>query len=367
MSKTTVLMVLLMALQMTGLGALGGDKPVNGQWEFKPEGIWSVQDFQGEFWGKPQAVLILENGNVAVFDPKLKKSVLLDSSGRYLTSFAPQGEGPREVKAQSFWYVVDGQLIIPDMGGVHYYDETGTWLETRKIQPMPPPRGFIDRDHMVMVPRTVFEIGDEKGMFRIVDLLGNGHRDLLEISNLFRGGFARDGKEVMDILVSGLSPMIEVGIGPDFMVYGMSSEYELVRIDMQGRRLGRFGLKRMKVPISHEQIAAHLRSPYLTQEKARALAESFPEEAVYFEGIEIHGRQIWVRNACVAKLTAELAYDIFSFEGQYLYRAVMKIPRGEIVKSPFGNHFIRGDRLAALVEMEDGSQNLVCYRIRTPR
>jgi len=365
MRKEIFVLVLLFCVVWVLAGA--EDNPRKGNWNFQPECVWSAVDFNGEFWGKPLSILILSNGNVAVYDTRLDKNILLDPKGTFLTVFGAKGEGPREVKRQSFWFATDEMVIIPDMGAVHYFNEQGTWVESRKVSPMPPPRGFLDKNHMIMVPRTVFEIGGGKGYFSVVDLNDDAKSlDLFEISDLFKGGFAQVGEDVMDVLVPGLSPMVEVGISQDFIVYGSSSQYNLIIVDPQGRKTGSFGIDRKKTPVSHARIAEHLKTMGLPEDKIMPLAKSFPEELVCFEDIQIVGNRIWVQQPRLDRHYDTLTYDIFSTEGVYLYRADMHLPEGEFLKSPFKNHFIRGDRMVAVVEKEDGSLNVACYRIRIP-
>jgi len=343
------------------------DRPLKGNWSFQPECAWTVAELKGEAWGKPHSVLILGNGNVAVFDPKLKSNVLLDAKGQMITRFAPQGEGPQEVRSQSFWFSVDGLLLIPDMGCVHCYDENGVWMESRKIAPMPPPRGFIDKDRMVMAPRTRFEVGGDKGIFSIIDIKdGTQSRDLFEVTDLFTGGSARVGGDVMDILVPGLSPMFEVGVGPHYLVYGSSQTYDLHVVTLTGKELNRFGIQRKNTPIHRTQIARHIKTMNLPNEAVLPLAQSFPEELVSFEEILIRGDQIWVAQASLDRLSDSQVYDIFSKEGVYLYRAELKLPEGEFLKSPFKNHDIRGNRLVAVIETPDGELYLASYQIQTP-
>lgn len=343
------------------------DKPQKGVWNLKPEQIWAVSDFGGEAWGKPGAVLILGTGQAAVYDPKLDKNILLDAQGRFVKTFAPKGEGPQEVRRQSFWFNLGGRIIIPDMGRVQEYDEQGNWLESRKVSPMPPPRGFLDRDHMVMVPRTVFEIGGGKGQFSVVDLKTAQARDLFELSDLFDGGYARMGDDVVDMLVPGLTPMVEVGIGPGFMVYGLSSRYQLMIVDSKGHELRRFGLDRQRAPISHARIAEHLTSVDLPAEKAMEMAKTFEEKLVFFDDILIMGNQIWVQAARTDKAGDCIYYDIFSKKGAYLYRAELRLPNGSFLKSPFRNHAFGGDRLVAVVERDDGRLQVAAYRVSRPQ
>lgn len=365
--KKSLFLFLLLLVVLALAAQKVADRPLKGDWDLNAQKLWSVSEVDGQALGKPRSVLILGNGKIAVYDPRLSKCFLLDGDGKYLTSFANEGEGPKEVKSQSFWFNCAGSLIIPDRGFVHFFDEQGKWLESKKVKPMPPPRGFIDAQHMVMVPRSVFEVSGEKGFFSILDL-GTGQRqDLFSVSDLFAGGFSRQGEDVVDIMVPGLSPMIEVGIGPDIIVYGHSQSYELNVIDHQGRHLRKFGLDREKKSISHARIAEHLRSVDLPAEKAMIMAKTFPEEMVHFETIAIHGEQIWVQQARIDSRSESLVYDIFSHMGQYLYRAAVHLPEGEFLKSPFGNHFIAGDLLAAVVEDDRGELTVSCYRISLPR
>jgi len=366
--RKSLFAVLSALILQTLCPARSPEKPLHGDWDLKLQQVWQLEDVNGQAWADPSAVLLLGNGKIAVFDPRQGGNTLLSSEGTCIKTFAPRGEGPGEVRRQSFWFNVAGRILIPDMGQVHEYDEDGTWIRTRKVRPAPPPRGFSDPDHMVMLPRTIFETGGAKAACSVMDLRDGGtERELFPVTDLFTGGSAKVGEDVMNIIVPGLSPMLEVAVTPTYMVYGSSHTYQLNLISPEGKPLRSFGLHRSRPFISHDKIAQKLKSRNIPEEQLRQMVHSFPESLVHFTDILVIGDQIWVQNTPQEDTTSTLFFDVFSEQGSYLYRVRAHLPEGSWLRSPFRNHAIAGDKLMAFSESDDGKIHLGSYRIRPPQ
>ena len=92
-----------------------------------------------------------------------------------------------------------------------------------------------------------------------------------------------------------------------------------------------------------------------------------PDEATYFNRIDIVNRLIYVFVPYVKSATPQQEIDIFSLDGKYLYRGVIRVGSDlNIVFSDFKNLIIKNNHLYVVVEDKEGARKLAKYKVVLP-
>ncbi len=92
-----------------------------------------------------------------------------------------------------------------------------------------------------------------------------------------------------------------------------------------------------------------------------------PDEATYFNRIDIVNGLIYVFVPYGKTVTPQQEIDIFSLDGKYLYRGVIRIGSDlNIVFSEFKNLIIKNNHLYVVVEDKDGARKIAKYKVVLP-
>ena len=94
------------------------------------------------------------------------------------------------------------------------------------------------------------------------------------------------------------------------------------------------------------------------------LYKSVPDEATYFNRIDIVNRLIYVFVSYVKTVTPQQEIDIFSLDGKYLYRGFIRFGSDlNIVFSDFKNLIIKNNHLYVVVEDKEGARKAAKYKV----
>jgi hypothetical protein len=70
------------------------DKSLKEEWDFMFAKMWEIDSADDEVLGRPQGILVLDNGFLYISDPPNRKNYIFDQDGSFIKSFAKRGEGP---------------------------------------------------------------------------------------------------------------------------------------------------------------------------------------------------------------------------------------------------------------------------------
>lgn len=369
--KTVILLVIvLLFLFCLRADIINPDRPEKGDWNFKMEKLWEVNRAGGEVIGQPLQVLVAENGNIVVYDAKFGTNRLFAPEGKYITSFGKRGEGPGEIKNQAWMYAAAGKLLVPDGGKVHYLNEDGTYDQSLKK-----PFGlnavfFLNEFEFIAAPLTLFQMTGGKARISRYNLKNHEEKTIADF-NVFEGGMGSSGKQVYNVIMPGLSPMMTVGYHDGRLYYGMNNSYTVHMCDLEGKPLGEFSLKRKKRLVSIAEKKKRFENSQLPDDALKQIVDSLPDEIACFDRIEVHNGLIFV-------FVADLEHwkdsgrkpkqiDIFSPEGKYFYRSFLRFEEGShLFSTPFCNIALGKDYLIVALEDNEGEVKLFKYHIVLP-
>lgn len=366
MRKSIILTLSLLLAITLPAQVKNSDKPQKGEWDFKLQKILDIKSAAGDVLARPGGILAAADGTLIVHDGKIGINHLFDREGRYIKSFGKRGEGPGEIKAQSFFFLLENTIIIPDVGKIHYFSKEGNLIESKIKKPGITPNLFLNENEFIQAPKSFFDAVEGKGTIKRINLLTGKERVLAEF-DIFKGGAGRGGGQVIDIIVGGLSPLMTIGYGNKRLYYGMSDKYHINIVDLEGKKTGSFSLDRPERKITKARKREHFKNSRLPQEALDQIVKSFPDKLTYFQEIKIHNGLVYVYVAELGRSREKQEIDIFSKEGKYLYRSCIRF--GEdytMMYSPFGNFYIVKDFLYVVLESESGDVLVRKYKISLP-
>jgi hypothetical protein len=349
------------------------DRPLKGEWDFKTEHVWTIGKAGDEPLARPGALLVSDDGTVYVYDPKNRENYMFNKDGQFIKSFAGQGEGPGEVRGQGPFFLVNDKIIIPEWGRVHYFTKNGDYIESKAFTGVQRrPVFFLDENELVLV--SVVPQDEPDGIGEITaQNLQSGKMTGIKKFPLFMGGTAGSGKNELHVIFNALSPIMTVGYDPvqKKIYYGNSDSYQIYVTDLKGNHLHSFSFsvqrKKRKVPTAVKKERFERLYQSFPKDVIDQLYKSVPDEATYFNRIDIVNRLVYVFVPYVALTTPQQEVDIFSLDGKYLYRGVIRVGSDlNIVFSVFKNLIIKNNHLYVVVEDKEGTRKLAKYKVVLP-
>lgn len=364
-----LLMVVFLAIALVVFS--GPDKPLQGEWDFKLQKAWEVDKAGDEVLGFPFSLMATGKGDLYVFDAANDANYIFDKNGHFVRAFARKGQGPGEVQGQGRTYHVDGKVFIRAMGGIHVFTGDGDFIETIKMEGGSLyPRILLGGDEIICAPLTAAFLPDGRGSI-IRKNIRTGEEKVISEFFLEDWGIAQSGDSVVDIVSIGFSPLMVMGYAENRLYWGMNTAYRINVTDLGGGKVRSFSLKRRARRVTDKLKKDFFASPGLPAETLDQIAESFPNKISYFHRIEVHGGLIYVFVPDVdleSKRAALKQIDIFSQEGEYLYRANIRFEEGRHpLFSPLDNLVIQDGHLYAVLMDDEDNVHIAMYEIALPK
>ena len=344
------------------------DKPQRGEWDLKLEKVWEIDKAGDEVLGRPQGMLVSDDGVLYLGDDGNRKDYIFGPGGDLRGSFAKRGEGPGEVQRHGRFFFADDKVIIPDMGRIHYFSRTGEYLTT--IRKDCEPHAFVDEHRLIDAPLSPFFLPEGKGKIALCDLR-SGEDTVISEFSVFEGGVARDdGQVVVDMIVPLFTPLMTIGYSGDRLYWGMSDRYTIRVTDLAGSDITSFSLDRKKTRVSRKDKGEYFQRDNMPPGLLKQIMDSLPDELTYFVRIEIHNDLVYVFVPAIDlenKMLRIRQIDIFSPEGTYLYKARLDFGKNRVhLTSPLGNLVIKSGALYAVLQDEEDNVLVAKYKIALP-
>jgi hypothetical protein len=370
--KTALAFIPVLLLAVVLVVVMGPDKkPREGEWDFKLQKVWEVDRAGDEVLGFPFGLMATDKGNLYVFDAANNANYIFDKDGRFLRAFAKRGQGPGEVMGQDKVHYADGKVYIPAMSAIHVFTADGDYIETVKLEGGSLyPRIFLNGDEIIAAPLTAAFLPDGRGKI-LRKNIRTGEETVLAEFSLQDWGIAQSGDSVVDIVSIGFSPLMVVGYGDGRLYWGMNTAYRINVTDLSDGNVRSFSLKRRAGKVTDNFKKDFFASPDLPAETLEQIAESLPNEISYFHRIEVHGGLVYVFVPEVdleTKRAKIKQVDIFSPEGEYLYRAHVRFEAGRRpLFSPLNNLIIQDGHLYAVLMDDEDNVHVAQFEIALPK
>jgi hypothetical protein len=346
------------------------DKPLRGDWDFKLEKVWEVDRAGDDVLGRPFSLAATEDGILYVYDTASQINYIFDKDGNFVRTFARSGQGPGEVMGRELIHLVNGKVYIPARNGIQVFTKDGEYVQTLKQEGSSlDPRIFLNEDEIISAPKTAVFLPDGKGEI-IQKNIKTGKETVISEFSLQDWGMAQSRGQQVDIISIGFSPLMILGYAENRLYWGMNTSYMINVTDLSGKKISTFSVKRKSRKVSDNFKKKYFDAPNLPPEMLTQIADSFPNEISFFHRIEVHNGLVYVfvPDVDMEKKRAKLKQiDIFSPEGEYLYRAHIKFEKNrQHLFSPFNSLVIQNRYLYAVLVDEEYNARVAKYEIALP-
>jgi len=170
-------------------------------------------------------------------------------------------------------------------------------------------------------------------------------------------------------LPDGLTPQIvaDYSESTNLVFWARSDQYLIHVCDYEGNELNSFGLDRKKKPFSEGMKDKYLEQLKLPGNKSEALKRSMPDTMALIKKIQVIDDLVYVFSVEEINHKPDfLPVDIFTLDGQYLYKGKLGLRRVDRYTPPIIDFALGNGRLYARTETADGVPVLAGYRINMP-
>ena len=361
---------LLLLVAFFQVPVVNPDKPLRGEWDFKIKKVWEVDRAGDDVLGKPFSLTAAEDGILYVYDTANNVTFIFDKDGNFIRAFARSGQGPGEVMGQELIHLVNGKVFIPARNGIKVFTKDGEFIQTVKQEGRPlDPCIFLNEDEIISAPKTAVFLPDGKGEI-IRKNIKTGEETLISAFSLQDWGMAQSRRQQVDIISIGFSPLMILGYAENKLYWGMNTSYMINVTDLNGKKISTFSVKRKSRKVSDNFKKKYFDAPNLPPEMLIQIADSFPNDISFFHRIEVHNGLVYVFVPDVdqenkrAKLKQ---IDIFSPDGEYLYRAQIEFEKNrQHLFSPLNSLVIQNGYLFAVLLDEEYNVLVAKYKIALP-
>lgn len=337
------------------------DKPLKGKWDLNPRKVWQVDRAGDDVFSRVE-IAAAEDGTLYVHDWRNRSIYMFNNSGAFKRSFGNRGEGPGEIRTHLKTFTVKDKLIAADADRLHYFTKQGKFIKSvPNMFFQQEPHIFLNDHEFIAAPTFVVPV-DGKGDITYVDLKTGTKKKIGE----FPIPRPRSGGPGVSLI--GLTPMIITGYDydNDKLYFGVNDTYEIHVMQLNGKVLNTFSVKRQKKPVANETLRKQIKL-YDSSAPINEIIKQLPKEITYFHRISIHKGYVLVFESNFGTNWESQSIDIFSLEGKYLYRTVFKPGPGvKIYYTTTGSILVKGDYLYVVLEDAEGEVVIAKYRIQLP-
>lgn len=363
-----IIVFIISSVLLSG-AVMNPDKPIKGQWGFKPQQVWEVFEANEDVIVSVSGIEVDDAGRVYALDWKHTKIFVFGPDGKFLFSFGKKGEGPGEFKMPDTPELVGKHLIVPDSAGFHYFTPDGKYLRTYKRT-----GGFFYEGVWLDEHRFVFtnEVTKDKKKINRLKLLDtrDDSKKVLAKLEAEETMSAQSGGIRLEMKSTDTTPMVILGGGDGSLFFGKNDKYQIRKTGTDGKEIMSFGIKgRDRKPISEalkrkQFESVSLNGGKMPEDMIKQMIKGVPDEMTYFKRIHIdESGMIYIYLTDMANKTGQ-ELDIFSPDGKYLYHADLKLPEG---LKTYGSIVFKGNYIYVFVEDEEGERKLVKFKVKKPK
>ncbi|MDX2262558.1 MAG: hypothetical protein SFU84_12775 [Gemmatimonadales bacterium] len=348
----------------------------SGRWSLVLERTVQPEDETPGELRDPNDIVLLEDGSLLVADDKPRSVMRFDPSGQFVGTIGREGAGPGEFR--SAWLAVRGDTLAvqdPTAGrAVTFSLASGVPLMHRQTVPRFYSRIEIDGAGRVIAP-MMMPPDSTRGPFQAylrfsLDGATLDTAMLPERPKADRRWIVREGNNIRFEMQVPLQPRDRHAADPmGGFVTGWSGEY-LLRFTRNGSDTLRLFGRPMpsgtvtadeKARIVEQRIAENKEYTPEAVLRASLLASAIPDQRPAYEQLVVDPRgRTWVRLA--SGDTTQVRFDLFDREGRWLDQlAVQQSGWNREWWQPVS---FASDRVAVLLEGEDGRPAILIYRIQ---
>lgn len=349
----------------TAAEVTNADRPLEGNWDLNPREAWEVGSIGNELLAMPAELRVMQDGRIVFRDFQQRVSHLLDRDGTVVASFARPGNEAGQVQRYLNCFIAGNEVVIGAPRALHVFTRDGEFVESFPNDLFQRfPMAFLDRRTMLSAPGELSHVAEGKARIQRIDLSSGDASIFAEIPVVAGKETGTGGPS---LVVPGLTPVIAADFDPGSsrIYYGYTPDYRIYVADSAGKQLFTFRLDRERLAISPERKRAHFEKVNLPQEKLDAIVAGLPDRLASFRAVQADAGLIFVfPSTSLERKIDHQPIDIFSPDGQYIYRTDLRLGRG--LRFNPGNVVFAGGELFIIQEDTEGHAAVARYEISLP-
>lgn len=356
-----------MAAFLNAAAVVNTDTPANGEYVVPLEKVWQIDAAGDTPFGRLSQIYVSGNGNLFVRDLKNKAYFIFNKDGKFLKTFGALGEGPGEVKnvGRARVMLAGDKVVIVDSDKILFFNQNGGFLRSvlNNAQTRPPVV-FLNEDEFISAPLTIMASADGSAKIKHVNLKTGKEKVITDFS-LFKGGVVQQGNVRAVAIIPSITPVMVIGNMADTFYFGMNDKYQIYITNLEGEDLGSFSLDRERSEVTlkqKEKVMSDLVKGLAPEGVAKQLAKALPGHETYFSSIEAFDGKLYLFKSAFVPVSAYQT-DIFSAEGKYLYRGIIKTSDGSTMAV---GPTIKKEFIYTAQEDEDGEIVIAKYKTVLP-
>lgn len=343
------------------------DKPLHGRWDFAPRLLWEVNELQGEVMAVPAELRVMADGTLFLRDFPRGLSFVLDADGKLVRAVAPKGDQPGELSHYVNCFPAPGQMAISSMDALHFFDREGNFIAAfpNNIFANFPGVFLADREFLSSSGPVYSNASGAMEIKRI--RLDSGQTEVF--TTISTEGAPAPPPPNLAIALRGVTPHVEMAFDQERgLVYlGRSDRYAIQVLDLKGNVKLTFGIDRKPLPLTREAKEAQFAKVGLPPEQKQTLVNGLPDVLTYYLRIQVVGDLVFVMATTgISRRETLVQIDVFSRDGEYLYRAPIESVGDEHFFGSPENLVIHKNSFYVSLEDGKGGKRLARYEIKLP-
>ena len=101
------------------------DKPIKGEWDFRPQKVWEVDKVDDVPFERPSELRASQDEKLYFHNFDRGVSYVFDKDGKLVNSFAKQGTAPSEVSRYINCFLAGDKVVVGSPDKLHFFSEQG--------------------------------------------------------------------------------------------------------------------------------------------------------------------------------------------------------------------------------------------------
>ncbi|MCX6833701.1 MAG: hypothetical protein NTW07_00965 [candidate division Zixibacteria bacterium] len=348
-----------------GSCAYGSDESATREWAFKMEKVWEIQQIGEDKLLRPAEPRVADDGTLYFHDFERKLSYIIDTDGKLVGTFAPQGSNEGEVSFYINCFPAGDHVAICAPDKIHFFTRQGQFVKAVPNNLFVRfPLAFKNENEFWVAPGALGDAGTDSVAVIHVNL-ASGKETIVHQFALSD----QEKKPSGGAVVVGLTPQALMNFDRrlNLICFGKNSDTVIYWLPADGGTGGSFSFTGTRSPVSETDKRNHIAKFDIPEEAVATMIGALPDQMAYYHRIQVVDGLVYLFSAeGIGSVQTGQTVNIFSPDGQHLYHGRIQAEEGWNISSPDNLQLVPGF-VYTVQENGAGDKKIVKYRVALPR